>query len=230
MILAHDACTARAADDARSLAEPVSARAFTIIRLEGPSTHAPGRRRRRHEDAARSLQPGRSAAAPVALRSLSDARFDSFTAILDAFARDIARIDCAPRRPPRRRGTGRRHAVARLTNIAWDITRRGDRRPPRHAARALLNDLEAMANSVDVLTADELVLLQDRRRARRRQRGGHRRGHRPRPGLPAPRQRPAAAGAVRRRARRLRRAHRSRDRARADAARAATDAPRSSRC
>jgi len=51
--------------------------------------------------------------------------------------------------------------AARLTNIPWDITaaeivkRLGVRRVQ------LLNDLEALANSVDVLTADEVDVLQD---------------------------------------------------------------------
>jgi glucokinase len=51
--------------------------------------------------------------------------------------------------------------AARLTNIAWDITaaeitkRLGVRRVQ------LLNDLEALANSVDVLTGDEVEVLQE---------------------------------------------------------------------
>ena len=85
--------------------------------------------------------------------------FDSFTAILDAFLRDLARpvtIDAVTIGVAGPVVSNR----ARLTNIPWDISageitaRLGTKRVQ------LLNDLEAMANSVDVLTPDEVLLLQ----------------------------------------------------------------------
>jgi glucokinase len=50
---------------------------------------------------------------------------------------------------------------AKLTNIVWDIS--ADEIAAWSGARrtVLLNDLEAMANSVDVLTRDELLVLQE---------------------------------------------------------------------
>ena len=86
--------------------------------------------------------------------------FDSFTNILDAFVRDVGRavvVDAV--------SIGVAGPVvankARLTNVAWDIsapeitTRLGTDRVQ------LLNDLEAMANSVEVLTPEEFVSLQE---------------------------------------------------------------------
>jgi glucokinase len=86
--------------------------------------------------------------------------FPSFTAILDAFARDVGRpfvVDSA--------AVGVAGPVvgghARLTNITWDIA--ADEISARFgtARVRLLNDLEAMANSADVLTHDEVLLLQE---------------------------------------------------------------------
>jgi glucokinase len=86
--------------------------------------------------------------------------YDSFAAILDAFTRDCG-------------GTLTVEAVAigvagpvvgnraRLTNILWDIAA-DDVSVYLNAARVrLLNDLEAMAMSVDVLAPDEVAVLQD---------------------------------------------------------------------
>jgi glucokinase len=86
--------------------------------------------------------------------------YGSFTEILDAFSRDLGRamsIDAV--------AVGVAGPVianrASLTNVAWDISaeeiavRLGTRRVQ------LLNDLEAMATSVEVLSADEFVALQD---------------------------------------------------------------------
>ncbi|OFW04226.1 MAG: glucokinase [Acidobacteria bacterium RIFCSPLOWO2_02_FULL_68_18] len=85
--------------------------------------------------------------------------FDSFGAMLDAFAREAGRplrIDAA--------AVGVAGPVlaghARLTNIVWDI---GD---DEIAARLgtsrvrLVNDLEALANSADVLADEEVAVLQ----------------------------------------------------------------------
>jgi glucokinase len=86
--------------------------------------------------------------------------FTSFTEILDAFARDIHqpfRVDAAV--------IGVAGPVvadrAKLTNITWDIA--GDEITARFGTPCvrLLNDLESMANSVEVLTPDEFELLQE---------------------------------------------------------------------
>lgn len=85
--------------------------------------------------------------------------FPSFTAILDAFARDAGqplRVDAA--------AFGVAGPVvadrARLTNITWDISGAEIRGGIGARRVRLLNDLEAMATSVEVLTPDELLLLQ----------------------------------------------------------------------
>lgn len=50
--------------------------------------------------------------------------------------------------------------VSRLTNISWDISAAEIRAHRRIQHVELLNDLEAIANSVEVLTADEVAVLQ----------------------------------------------------------------------
>jgi glucokinase len=86
--------------------------------------------------------------------------FPSFTDILNQFALDIHQpfiIEAA--------AVGVAGPVvantARLTNIDWNIS--ADEVTVRFGTPCvqLLNDLEAMANGVDVLTADEYVLLQE---------------------------------------------------------------------
>lgn len=91
--------------------------------------------------------------------SYATADFPSFTAIIDAFARDIGAplavdaVAIGVAGPVV--GT-----IARLTNITWDIS------VAEIAARLgtsrvwLLNDLAALASSVEALTSDELVELQ----------------------------------------------------------------------
>jgi glucokinase len=86
--------------------------------------------------------------------------FSSFSAIIDAFARDLGRtvtIEAAAVGVAGPVVDGR----ASLTNIAWDIS--VDEIAARLNTRrvSLMNDLEAMANSVDVLTPDEVLLLQE---------------------------------------------------------------------
>ena len=85
--------------------------------------------------------------------------FDSFTAIVRAFARDVGdplEIDAA--------AVGVAGPIvdqhARLTNILWDVsaTEIGSHLNVRRVA--LLNDLEAMATSVAFLEGDEVVVLQ----------------------------------------------------------------------
>ncbi len=97
---------------------------------------------------------------PVETRTYSTNSFNSFTEILDAFARDVHKpfsVDAA--------AVGVAGPVigdtASLTHVVWDI--RGEEIRARFGiGRArVLNDLEAMANSVEVLTSDELAVLQD---------------------------------------------------------------------
>jgi glucokinase len=98
---------------------------------------------------------------PVAIRSYPTNEFRSFTEILDAFARDLDRsfvVDAA--------AAGVAGPVmgdtARLTNIDWDVNASEIRTRFGTTRAQLLNDLEAMASSASVLTADELAVLQDR--------------------------------------------------------------------
>jgi glucokinase len=98
---------------------------------------------------------------PVAIRSYPTNEFRSFTDILDAFARDLDRsfvVDAA--------AAGVAGPVmgdtARLTNIDWDVNASEIRTRFGTTRAQLLNDLEAMASSASVLTADELAVLQDR--------------------------------------------------------------------
>jgi glucokinase len=98
--------------------------------------------------------------ASVETRTYVTTDFPSFTSILDAFARDIGRplafdaiaIGVAGPVVDNR---------AALTNITWDISASEITARLGTAKVQLLNDLEAMANGVDVLTADEVVVLQE---------------------------------------------------------------------
>jgi glucokinase len=96
----------------------------------------------------------------VEILSYPTTAFDSFTAILEAFARDLAhriRVDAAAA------GVAgpvvARHA--HLTNIVWNIgeeeiaTFLGTKRV------RLVNDLEALANSAEVLAEAEVAVLQE---------------------------------------------------------------------
>ena len=85
--------------------------------------------------------------------------FSSFSAILDAFARDVGRafaIDAV--------GVGVAGPIvnraAKLTNVDFDVSASAIGRHLGTTRVLLLNDLEAMAYSVDVLDGDELVTLQ----------------------------------------------------------------------
>jgi glucokinase len=86
--------------------------------------------------------------------------FPSFTAILDAFERDIGHRVTVDAVAAGVAGPVVAN-VARLTNIAWDISAAEIARRLGTPRVQLLNDLEAMANGVDVLTPDEFVLLQE---------------------------------------------------------------------
>lgn len=97
--------------------------------------------------------------APRASYSYVTNAYDSFADILDAFTRDCG-------------GTLTVEAVAigvagpvvgnraRLTNILWDIAADDVSEHLNVARVRLLNDLEAMAMSVDVLAPDEVAVLQ----------------------------------------------------------------------
>jgi glucokinase len=95
----------------------------------------------------------------VVSRAYPTQEFDSFTAILDAFAHDIGAPIAADAVAAGVAGpiVDRR---AKLTNIAWDVSAAEIARRLDTPRIALLNDLEAMAYSVDVLDGAELVALQ----------------------------------------------------------------------
>ena len=96
----------------------------------------------------------------VAARTYLTNQFTSFTAILDAFARDVGAplvVDAAAAGVAGPVVGG----VARLTNIDWDVDRAAHRHAPEDArACGLLNDLEAMALGAGVLGPDEMIELQ----------------------------------------------------------------------
>lgn len=94
----------------------------------------------------------------IAIRAYPTNEFAGFTEILQAFARDVrapSRIEAI--------AVGVAGPVvderARLTNVAWDISA-VEIASWSGARAALLNDLEATATSVEVLTADEMTVLQ----------------------------------------------------------------------
>jgi glucokinase len=101
--------------------------------------------------------PGRPR--PVLTCEYSTARFDSLSAMIDAFARDAGaplRVDAAV--------AGVAGPVvndfSRLTNVAWSVASAEIALHLATRAR-LLNDLEAMAYGAAVMTPEELVTLQD---------------------------------------------------------------------
>lgn len=96
----------------------------------------------------------------ITRRAYATNDFGSFTAILEAFARDVGdpiSVDAA--------AVGVAGPVigdrAALTNVAWDISC-GEIAAHLTTTRVrLLNDLEALATSIEVLTPDEFVVLQE---------------------------------------------------------------------
>ncbi len=99
---------------------------------------------------------------PRAVRILSypTTDFDSFTAILDAFARDLAhpiRVDAAVAGVAGPVISGR----ARLTNIVWNVSEEEIAAHLDTKRVRLANDLEALANSAEVLAAEEVAVLQE---------------------------------------------------------------------
>lgn len=101
--------------------------------------------------------PGRPV--PVQMRAYPTNEFRSFTEILQAFGREVR----APN-PIEAGAIGVAGPVvnerASLTNVAFDIAAEEITAWCGTARAALLNDLQAMANSVEVLTSDELIDLQ----------------------------------------------------------------------
>ncbi len=96
---------------------------------------------------------------PVATHAYPTHQFDSFTAILDAFARDVGvplTIEAG--------AVGVAGPVvdqkARLTHVPWNVSVSDVGSRFRTRRVALLNDLEVMAISLDVLNSDELVVVQ----------------------------------------------------------------------
>jgi glucokinase len=88
------------------------------------------------------------------------AEYGSFTEILDAFARDIGRPLVVAAAAAGVAGPVV-DARARLTNIDWDINADEISVFAKTARVKLVNDLEAMAASTDLLTRDEVVVLQE---------------------------------------------------------------------
>src|SRR4051794_24813208 len=97
---------------------------------------------------------------PIVTHSYTTQTFASFTEVLDAFAQDVHQpfaLDTAV--------LGVAGPVinntARLTNIPWDISAAAVTTRFGAARVCLLNDLEAMGHSVEVLEEEELTTLQD---------------------------------------------------------------------
>ena len=99
---------------------------------------------------------------PIVIHAYTTLEFASLTEVLDAFARDVHQpfaLDAA--------ALGVAGPVvnntARLTNVPWDIGAASVTSRFGATRVCLLNDLEAMGHSVEVLDGDELTTLQDGR-------------------------------------------------------------------
>jgi glucokinase len=123
--------------------------------------------------------PGARRPSPIVQHEYATADFASFTAILEAFTRDIERLSAPllgplseplsppsghPRFPVDAAALGVAGPVigstARLTNIAWDIAAAEITAAFGTRKVELMNDLAAIANSVEVLEDGELGVLQ----------------------------------------------------------------------
>lgn len=93
-------------------------------------------------------------------RAYATTDFPSFTAILDAFERDTGGVLDVHAAAVGVAGPVVGN-VARLTNIPWDVSAAEITARLETARVHLLNDLEALATSVEVLTGDEIVVLQE---------------------------------------------------------------------
>jgi glucokinase len=97
---------------------------------------------------------------PLTVASYPTGEFSSFTDILKAFVRDAGRpLDVSAA------AVGVAGPVlgvsARLTNIEWEVSANEIAELSGTDRSRLINDLEALAHSVDVLAPDEVVLLQE---------------------------------------------------------------------
>ena len=106
------------------------------------------------------FEPAARRPRPIIIRSYPTTAFRSFTEILDAFVRDVAQpfgIDAA--------AVGVAGPVidqhARLTNVVWNISAREVSQRFGAPPVRLLNDLEAIAHSADLLAEDEVAVLQE---------------------------------------------------------------------
>jgi glucokinase len=97
---------------------------------------------------------------PLVTHAYATNSFSSFTQILDAFARDVHQpfaLDAAV--------IGVAGPVldnsAQLTNVAWDISAAAVTARFGTTRVCLLNDLESMGHSVEVLDDDEVAILQE---------------------------------------------------------------------
>ncbi len=96
---------------------------------------------------------------PKTIRAYATSRFRSFTDILDAFAAEVQypfTVDAAVAGVAGPVAGG----CAQLTNIAWDISAEEITARFGTPRVRLLNDLEALATSVELLTGAELEVLQ----------------------------------------------------------------------
>lgn len=105
------------------------------------------------------FEPGDPRPRQIVSRAYHTHEFDSFIAILDAFAHDVGRpltVDAV--------SAGVAGPIinqrAKLTNVGWDISVAEIARRLDTRRVALLNDLEAMAYSLGALDGGELVPLQ----------------------------------------------------------------------
>jgi len=97
---------------------------------------------------------------PIEIRSYETTAFNSFVEILEAFSRDLQqpiRVEAAAI------GVAGPvvHDHASLTNITWAISAGEIREHLGIPHVRLLNDLEALARAVELLSGDEVVSLQD---------------------------------------------------------------------
>ena len=97
---------------------------------------------------------------PIVTHAYATNTFSSFTAILDAFAIDVHQPFALDAAAIGVAGPVVENA-ARLTNIDWDISAAAVTARFGTTHVALLNDLEAMGHSVEVLDDDEVTVLQD---------------------------------------------------------------------
>ena len=105
------------------------------------------------------FEPGDRRPGSLEVFTYPTATFGSLTEILDAFARDVGRpftVDAAV--------VGVAGPVvdqhARLTNVDWDVSANEIATFLGIARAGLMNDLEAMANGADILSPEEVVVLQ----------------------------------------------------------------------